>query len=881
MVFAGAPNPKIELVPSKAYSKDGRYAGPDGSAYAVYDAELGEGAVRPRPGLDLKWTPPGYDGTEIVRGACHGRYAANRTYALRVSGTSGVFRISDGSSSTDDIQWNAEPSEVAKALAKLSLVDSGDVLVYGRKLGEGEATIEFVGRYAGNKTVPPALSVTGSNTAGASLTMLVDGGLHERTVLAIAKGGTVKLYAVKPDWTYETLATGLSDGEYGMVQYGDSVYIANRTQGLTRYRLGGSYAGGQDPSQSPPPPPSGALSTSVRTLTLPPATVTVGATNLPSHVVHGAPVVDPNVLHHQFNITQYNRLDVRTLRHLELDFSSPVDLSQFPLWRFSVFAPSTQTRRQLHAQSLILKTSSGNVNPARVAYRKVTYNGGKAAETQLAAWFDRSQNALASVTGFRLEFYAYDVVGPTTVWMDCGSGGGALGVSVDVPKLEAFLRSERSGYAPRTVDVAMAYLSPAGMRGPVGAETSLDLTENMGVGATMTMQAFRPDNLTGWKAVPLRRHTDGSWRIVKATDGTVGATFDGSGVATRIDTWDDTDGARLETYTPSAIEANDPFFMTTDGAVGSWKGCLVVGSARKVWVSAVGDPQRYAPDPDDKAALAGIDPYDESQGVTFYASPNRAEDVLAVVGQDNLYVCTDSGVSVCAGDLPVDLTPPRRILGSSRVIGRPCGWQNGIVAPGQDGLFWHIAARGYDGIDPQAQQSANLLDDDPAAWEWLLGGGTPKAFATGRDLFVIAGTRGLWRDKNGAWTRMRFSAPQHSALQAGSSVLWVSDDGRIAVWSAEKRGSDYGAQFSWRVDYHSILGTRVALKEIKLYADVRADVSGEADGRPWTVQSQPGVYDVPAHAAPPCVEMSLSVECAGTMSAGHALIQGAFGGSKD
>lgn len=884
MIFRNDQNPRIELVPDREYNKDGRYEAPAKTAYAVYNAELRNGTIKPRPGLTLKWTPPGFDGTEEVLASCYASYASNTLYRLNATTKGGSFTISDGSSSTTSIAGDAKPAGVARALASLTNVDSGDVLVYGRQLTVGYQYIEFVGRYAQDRQAPPTLTVA-TNTAGASLLKLTSGGLRKVVLLIVKKGSSATMYAVDPDtWSHTVLKSGMPVEDYAAVQYGDSIYIASRTYGLVRYRIGGALADGEDPSDSPPRPAHDALDVGSAPHSDVAITPAFGSSNLPSHVTHGTPTWSYPQLDTYF--IPGDNLDLTHDRTLELTWSA-ADMRMHKLWHFTLTTTGTPREQQLIPVMIELKHASGYIQPDAYAINLRKLNGGKYTDGTMYVWFRSDAAGMDAVTGVKFTFKAYKVSaagwGGTAqrITLTFRDYGALLGHAVDSTILDKMLKEPRENFKGRAIDYAMAYVSPAGVKGPVGAEVTAPAGWRDLGWTKLTMSAFRDDNLAGWKAVALRRHTDGSWRIVKKTDGTTEHTFGVDNNASVYDVYDDTEGASLPVYTSTAVEANSPFLASVDGVLGVWKGCLAIGADRKVWVSAVGDAARYAPSPDDIEGLRAIDPYDESQGVTFYASPNRAEKVLAVVGQDNLYVCTETGVVACAGDLPIDLTPPRRLLGSRPPIGQPCGHHNGVVVPSDDGLIYYAATRGYDGIDPMQQASRNLTEEVPAAWSWLCAAGTPKTFSNGAELYVLAGVAGMWRDPDQKWVRCVFPTAQHAVLFAGDKRYFVAKDGRLAQWDDDARGSDYGQSFQWSVTYHNVVGTRLTMKEAKIVSDSPATILGAADGRAWIAKSVPGVYDMDAHDCPPCVELRLELSGSGTVEAGHVAFQGAYGGSKD
>lgn len=874
MIFPNSANPRIELVATSAYSKDGEYVPQSPTdAYAAYDAQLGEGMVRPRPGLTLKWTPP-KQGTLLA--FCSGKYTGNKTYRLTVTNPAGTFKISDGTSQTPDLSGSLSAQGLSQSLVGLSLVESGDAQCYGQNLDKGPLYIELVGQYAGKSAGVPTLSIAGANSAGAVLTLLRAGGTFSEVVAAVQHGGSVTLYSIDTaSWTHKVLASGLPVEAYDMVQYGDSVYVLNKSFGLTRYRLGGVYADGYDPAQSPPAPTAGALSLEVEqrpyiSVSTTPTWSAPSWAGCPMGVV----VMQQATQFYASGTVNSSSHTLNQTNTVEFLLSPSVDFSDVLFWNFGAMVTNRSTGWTSSVQDAVLVTASSEVvQPVAAVSKDVPYMGGR----RRAMWGQSARSKLKSVAKVRMTVSFSGVKKGDEIVLYALWWRSPVDIKATPSDLNLY-----GGDPPEvTHTYAMAYKSPTGAYGPVGAETRFTTKPPNGP-VKVTMKSWFQGNQGGWKAVALRLDDGGVWRRLPDADGQVAAAMSDStwDVAFR-DTVNLTDLQGCEAHTASGAFRAEKFAGYPKAAMGTWKGCLAIGVGHKVWVSSVGDPERYAPDPDDMSAIKLLDPYDESQGVTFYASNNRAEEVVAIVGQDNLFVCTEDGVSTCSGDLPIDLTPPRRLPGSAPLTGVPCGWRNGIVAPTAKGLLLHQASRGFDGIDPMQASTSLLTENDPAAWRWLMEGGPSRVFTDGVDTLVIAGSRGLWLDERGVWTRCRFPAPAFGAVRATPGIIVAMADGRLALWDPANRGTDFGVPFKWTIEAHRVLGTRVALKEIKASCSDELRVQWDADGEAGAASGSPGAYDIPAHEAPPCRDLKLSWESGGTLIAGHVLLQEAYGGKRD
>lgn len=279
--------------------------------------------------------------------------------------------------------------------------------------------------------------------------------------------------------------------------------------------------------------------------------------------------------------------------------------------------------------------------------------------------------------------------------------------------------------------------------------------------------------------------------------------------------------ALTETELVAQTEATlsfDGFAASLDAqAIGVWKQSLLLGLARKAFMSYPGLPNRFLPPPEEIDGQLRDD--DLNSGRTLYVGQGQIDDLKAFVAQDLLYLLTNRGVYVMVGDRVADATPPRLLPGSRAALGQraACRWQTGIVVAAQDGLWYYEASRAFAGSSDGTMRAEELTFSVRDAWADLMAEtGEVVVIEHEDDLWAIRGDRFLkltrqqpvggrhWEE--GAWPEVE-AGVSHPTL----GLRFLRRNGTIihASPTYTKDGGPSGTAVTWSVTTGDFVGARV------------------------------------------------------------------------
>lgn len=223
-------------------------------------------------------------------------------------------------------------------------------------------------------------------------------------------------------------------------------------------------------------------------------------------------------------------------------------------------------------------------------------------------------------------------------------------------------------------------------------------------------------------------------------------------------------------------------------AMGCWENRLVIANGSLVYISREGLPLEYEP-------LSGaFDPFDDAQGLTFYPDDKRAEKVLALIGQDDLFIATDLSVRRVVGSVPSNWRLVK-CPGMEGICGprAACPFLNGILCLTPSGkLLYH------DGGEPQnlgADLLPRLGDDG------LLAYATEDAVvscAPDGKVHVRSGTAYLVREPDGSWRSGEYADSTLAMVAVSGEPLRFLDTDSTLQEMSNAATDDNGAGVLWR-----------------------------------------------------------------------------------
>lgn len=305
---------------------------------------------------------------------------------------------------------------------------------------------------------------------------------------------------------------------------------------------------------------------------------------------------------------------------------------------------------------------------------------------------------------------------------------------------------------------------------PCGAIAEITYEEGTGANAPANF-----DKIRIWR----KRWSDSAqwWLIAEVTNA------DGTLEDARVDAI--ADPVAWVSGTPTKrTSAND--FTTVDQslspqAIAAWKGHLVLGVGREVYISYGGNPELYVPPARDNPQVFDSD--DPTLGRTLYMSQDASDECIGAVADDQLYLIGKRGVYVMYGDTALTATPPRLLKGSRGAYGVRafCKWNGGVLCASDEGLLWHRGTRalayGSDSIYEFEDLTAEIKD----TWRRFTTNATRVPLMLVREwrgeIYVVLDNKFLRRNRSGKWEEGAWNASALSGGTAGAGGAEFDDDG--------------------------------------------------------------------------------------------------------
>lgn len=844
---------------------------PFGKAYLASNVTVERGILEARDGYTAVGARTGAHTGDVGLGLGYGKYTGNTRYTLDITGgpTGGTFTLTLGDQTTGNIDWDATSAEVQAALEALSNVDVGDVYVYGGPCPTFQVYIEFQGQYAnlGGTDVPTltgADALTGGTTPGVTVTLLADGGEQEAFLVPVKKNGEsdATMFSVDPDTgTYTEVTDGLNAGDWYFQQFQDRIYALNSSDGLNTFTLGGLWNNGAVSASSRPLKPTTAPTVeALKTLDWISFDATSSTTL--SNVTESSTIsiFGNATVFSVYSVNTGTNVAAGTSHELEITLNNTSsaddqDWRYADIWDLQYMGAGGMRFTVGSVSMVLIDTSDSPVTSSAYSVKQWSYNLQDGGHVFLM-WGSKDRTVRDSVAKVKVTFQsaAWPKSGYNRFYFVIDDGY----PSVDQSFWSTYSFEDGEKPPPAQFRYCYSYYDSATGESDTGPETTLDLASPPVWGWYNKVSAPASAEAAVDKVYFYRwDYVDSKWRRLANPDGTYGVTNTGTTVTFSDHFQTNEIQAFPEKPTVSFGGTTSAEFLGTAATqIGVWKQCLSVGSRKKIWVSAIGNPDAFAPDPDDRFASAAIDPYDDTQGVTEYVSDDRSEDVVGIHGQDNLYVLTEVSAYAKIGDKPVTATPPRRLPGSRGCIGTraSCKYLAGVLSASPDGLWFYQAARGYEGIDNGSAAAEEATRDVRTSWEWLVGtDGTGIVVAEHEGkVYVFNGVRMLWRTREGEWLRGTLA---HSVVAAMSvrqrGLYFVDSTGALKVMGGT---TDAGTGIEWSYETGIMDGFRRTVSRYMVQGDGEPtfkvetwDGAGESeevsarreDGMSWVVPMNP------------------------------------------
>lgn len=818
---------RTELALGGLYNSFDQTKVPQGRCWSMQNATVLRGVVEGSPRYSLFGARSGTDPDDIGWGAGHGKFASNAIQRLSITGspTGGTFTITFDGQTTGAIAFDASAIDVLSALEALSNITIGDVKVTGGDLPSEYIDIEFRGQYANTSVdlMTTTDSLTGGSSPASSIAHQITGGTNEVYLVMVQHTGesTATLYSVDAsDGTYTQLGTGFHASDWYFQQYGDKIWFINAADGLKVFQLGGTY--GAAPSISSPtiaPVLSYTYSWSW-------IDFSSGFASITQSGLGGAPTVTGTAT--GISITNGAvAVTAQTEVTVTATYSAAQDFSFTDVWQILVQSGSSSDA--VIAQGAVrLDLINNDGTPATISpIAEAHPTRGTATFAVYWAHFGNSERTLRDNTlKLQIKFTVDSWAASKQVTIRVTPG-----YSWMLDKVPFEFVSAIADPAPTTgkIRYAYAYYDAANLvesnlseevltstipPGPFGAYVTLELRGSSELTGSDRIFVYRQEKVSGeWRRLPVDANTLNTYGVANVTSGTT----------TYTDKW-------MEEDLKSFPSRSAPVFTSAsstlqDPAIGVWKQSLVIGSNRKLWLSFVGIPQRFAPDPDDKDAVIEFNQVNSDNpdvGRTVYLSDDRAEEVYAVFGQDSLYGVGPVSSYAIVGDSPLESSPPRRLPGSRGAVGTRAAfrYKGGIEVASDDGLFYYAVGRGFSGEDNGALVEREETEEVRTSYtDTLLGSSYSDAIVVEHndEIWLFNGTKYLRNNRNRSWEEGTFADSVKCAIPVRSRGLRFSDvRGRLHTIS-EDYSTDNGASVNWSYNSGLLEGPRAKITDLEVH----------------------------------------------------------------
>lgn len=819
--------PRTEIALGGLYNSFDQTKVPQGRCWSMQNATVLRGVVEGAPRYSMFWARDAADLDDVGWGIGYGKFSSNSVQRLTITGapTGGTFTITFDGQTTAGIAPGAEAVDVLSALEALSNIDIGDVRVTGGDLPSEYVDIEFRGQYANTAVtlMTTTDSLTGGSSPESSIAHHITGGTNE-VYLAMVQHigeGTARLYQVDAaTGAGSELGTGFHASDWYFQQYGDKVYFINAVDGLKVFQLGGTY--GTAPAIAGPT----IAPTVDYTYTWSWIDFSSGFASIAQSGLGGAPTVTGtstgiSITNGAVAVTAQTEITVTATYSAEQDFSFTDP------WQVTVQSGSTSDA--VIAQSAVsLDLINNDGTPATVGpIAEAHPTRGTATFAIYWAHFGNSERTLRDNTlKLRIKFTVDSWAAGKQVTIRVTPG-----YSWMLDNVPFEFTSAISDPMPTTgkIRYAYAYYDVAGgvesnlseevltstvPPSPYGCYTVLTLRGSSALTGTDRIYVYRQEKVSGeWRRLPVDANNLTSY----------GATNVTSGTTTYTDKWMEED---LKTFPArSAPVFTSASATQQDPAIGVWKQSLVIGANRRLWMSFVGIPQRFAPDPDDKDAVIEFNQVNVDNpdvGRTVYLSDDRAEEIYAVFGQDSLYGVGPVSSYAVVGDSPLESSPPRRLPGSRGATGTRAvfRYKGGVEVASEDGLFYYAVGRGFSGEDNGALVEREETSEVRTSYvDTLLGSSYSDTIVSEHndELWLFNGTKYLVNNRNRSWEEGTLADSVKAVIPVRSRGLRFMDArGRIHTLSSDYN-TDNGASVSWSYTSGLLEGPRSRITDIEVH----------------------------------------------------------------
>lgn len=844
---------RLELTFEGLYNSKDESKTPQGKCHSMSNCTVDNGILELGKRYTLFGTRTTPSSGDKGWGAGYGRYSGNEVQTMTVVSSGGDFTIkwrpttSDFYTVSNAIPYNASSTDLQDILVAMSNISMGDVICEGGPLSTAPMTIEFSGKYS-NTDVD--LMVLNSSTlvgpATVTITETIKGGNSEEMLSVVQHSGdtTATLYSVNViSGTHTFLASGLNPSDWFFTQYAQKIYGVNATDGLNFKVLGGTWNGGAT-SQRPAAPQFAPVLTP--TQTTPASTLPfqpglsvgnfIGWGANPTSIVSGGLVY----------LTLGSSLNNQTVSFTVTTTGTPFDYS----FRDAgvVVANSNDLNLLFDPQQTRIEFINNDASPATIEPNY--YQDFSAGNYQtFSRWFQLANEDRAlrdNIVKFRITLHitAAATGKRISVWLGQYDNwvNDTIGLNINDGPIRAQIEYAYSYF--RMTDGTESPLSQSALTGliPPPVRTG-DYVQIAGRGSV---------NLTNTDLIYFYRKakSNSRWKLLPNADGTYGLTNSASG--------------GLVSYNDHRMEhelANLPDFGDSDfpgpsrgylpRVVGVWKQCLGIGAKRQLFLSWQGQPQHFAPSPDDENAPTP-DPDDLSRGVTEYVSDNRSEEVIGIHGQDSIYLVTPFSCYAKVGDSPAGATPPRRLPGSRGTLGDRSSWPlgGGVLLASQDGLWYYSVSAGFNGQDNGTLIQREETQEVRTSYSSLSASSSALVTEYNDEIWLVNGAKYLCNTRNKYWIEGTFTDSMRAVLSIRPLGLFFQDTvGRMLKVGTYT--TDAGSSVTWSYSTGILDGPRVRIRGMEVRGSGRPTVTAtvydglngttvktyqkEKDGQNWTL----------------------------------------------
>ena len=235
----------------------------------------------------------------------------------------------------------------------------------------------------------------------------------------------------------------------------------------------------------------------------------------------------------------------------------------------------------------------------------------------------------------------------------------------------------------------------------------------------------------------------------------------------------------LATYAPSVLPNSG---ITS---LNAWQNRLVIAAGPLVYISKDGQPLAYEPQ------SGAYDLFNPARGLTFYPDDKRGEDIIAVVGQDDLYMVSKYSVRCLVGNSPdnwrlLKLPDSEGACGPRAV----CAYKKGILVLTPSGkLLYHHSSL----LEPQLVSHKVHPRIGNQGIKALASATAVVTVWPDGEIAVYSGTAYMVMDIDGRWRKGTLTHGVHSALSVpGLSEKWVGSNGKFYEGGDDAYVSDGG-----------------------------------------------------------------------------------------